>query len=60
MKQVGTTDSRGDATIGNTGELGGKSIDRVITVNYNFLSTVCFHFDIPDRDMVQSCMIYLT
>jgi len=45
-------DIREDAMIGNAGELRGKSVDRVITINFYFLSAVCFHFDILGRDIV--------
>jgi hypothetical protein len=52
MNHVGTTDCRGDATNGSTGELKGNSVDRAITMKFNFLSAFCFHFNIPGRDIV--------
>jgi hypothetical protein len=45
MKYVGTTESREDATNGNTEKLRGNSVERIITVNFHFLSAVSFHFD---------------
>jgi hypothetical protein len=60
MKHASTTDCSGHATNGKTGELKDFSLKVIITINSNFLSAVCSHFDILGRDIVQSCIIYLT